>query len=191
MKKFLLHTCCAPCSIAVIEELKADFDVTVFFYNPNIHPQAEYLKRKEQVIKVCTEWNIKMVDADYDPKKWYEATRGMEQEPEGGSRCSVCFRLRMDKAAEYAKENNFDLWSSSLTFGRNKKSDVISPIGLSLQDKYGVEYYVEDWKKKGRQERSNQLVCDMNIYRQDYCGCAYSLRDKKLWEAKKKQEENL
>ena len=191
MQKFLLHTCCAPCSIAVIEELKADFDVTVFFYNPNIHPQAEYLKRKEQVIKVCTEWGIKMVDADYDPENWYEKVRGLEQESEGGSRCSLCFEMRMDKAAEYAKENNFDVWSSSLTFGRNKKSDVISPIGLSLQDKYGVDYYVEDWKKKGRQERSRQLVCDMNIYRQDYCGCAYSLRDKKLWEAKKKQEENL
>jgi len=90
----------------------------------------------------------------------------------------------MDVAAKYAKENKFDIWSSSLTFGRNKKSDVINPIGLSLQEKYGVEYYVEDWKKRGRQERSNQLVCDMNIYRQDYCGCAYSLRDKKLWEAK-------
>lgn len=184
MQKFLLHTCCAPCSIAVIEELKSQFEVTVFFYNPNIHPQAEYLKRKEQVIKVCTEWGIKMVDADYDTERWYEITQGLENEPESGKRCSLCFHMRMDKAAKYAKENNFDLWSSSLTFGRNKKSDVISPIGLSLQEKYGVEYFVEDWKKKGRQERSNQLVCDMNIYRQDYCGCAYSLRDKKLWEAK-------
>ncbi|HAO52284.1 TPA: hypothetical protein DCQ85_02335 [Candidatus Magasanikbacteria bacterium] len=189
MKKFLLHTCCAPCSIAVIEELKSQFDVTVFFYNPNIHPQAEYLKRKEQVIKVCTEWNITMVDADYDAERWFDITKGLENEPESGKRCPLCFRMRMDVAAKYAKENNFDIWSSSLTFGRNKKSDVISPIGLSLQEKYGVEYYVEDWKKKGRQERSNQLVCDMNIYRQDYCGCAYSLRDKKLWEINKKQEE--
>ncbi|MFA7315049.1 MAG: epoxyqueuosine reductase QueH [Candidatus Magasanikbacteria bacterium] len=188
MKKFLLHTCCAPCSIAIIEELKSQFDVTVFFYNPNIHPQTEYLKRKEQVIKVCKQWGIKMIDADYDPQNWYEKVRGLVQEPEGGNRCSICFEMRMAKAVQYAKENNFDIWSSSLTFGRNKRSDVINPIGLSLQEKYSVEYYDEDWKKKGRQERSNKLVGDMNIYRQDYCGCVYSLRDKKLWKAKIKEK---
>ncbi|OIO18291.1 MAG: recombinase [Candidatus Magasanikbacteria bacterium CG_4_10_14_0_8_um_filter_32_14] len=185
MKKFLLHTCCAPCSIAVIEELKDKFDLTVFFYNPNIHPQDEYLKRKEQVIKVCKSWNIKMVNADYDPENWYEKVRGLEQEPEGGSRCSICFEMRMTVVAQYTKKNNFDIWSSSLTFGRNKKSDVISPIGLKLEKIYGVKYYAEDWKKKGRQERGNKLANDLNIYRQDYCGCAYSLRDKKLKDLKK------
>lgn len=191
MKKFLLHTCCAPCSIAIIDELKLKYDLTIFFYNPNIYPEEEYFKRKAEVIKVCQEWGVGMVDFDYDQSSWDEAVKGLEHEPEMGARCPVCFRLRLERTAQYASENGFDIFSTSLTSGRNKKALIINPIGKHLAEKYGVEYLEEDWKKgrptsakasagkqESRQERANRLVNEMDIYRQDYCGCKYSLQHK-------------
>ena len=130
MNKFLLHTCCAPCSIAVIEEIKDKFNLTVFFYNPNIYPQSEYIKRKQGVIQVCEEWEIPMIDMDYEAKNWSKAISGLEHEPEGGRRCQVCFKFRLAKTADYAKQNNFKYFGTSLTSGRNKKSSVINPIGF-------------------------------------------------------------
>jgi len=175
MKKFLLHTCCAPCSVAIIDELKNKFNLTVFFYNPNIHPEKEYLKRKKYVKQVCVKWGVKMVDADYEVDKWNKAVVGLEKEPEMGKRCLVCFEIRLKKTAKYSADNNFDIFSTSLTSGRNKKADIINPIGMRLADKYNVEYLVEDWKKQGRQERANKMIDQQDIYRQDYCGCKYSI----------------
>ena len=186
--KFLLHVCCAPCSIAIIDELHKKFDLSVFFYNPNIHPEEEYLKRKNEVIKVCQEWGVPMFDCDhielekpfdsknivYDEKKWHEVVKGLEKEPEMGARCPVCFRMRLEKTADYAAKNNFDIFGTSLTTGRNKKSDVIHPIGLAVAKKYNLKFYEEDWKKGGRQEKGRKMISDRNIYRQDYCGCVYS-----------------
>lgn len=174
MSKLLLHTCCAPCSIAIIGELKAKFDLTVFFYNPNIYPEEEYLKRKKYVIQICDEWKIPMVDADYEVEKWKEAVKGLENEPEGGRRCEKCFKLRLERTAEYAKEHSFDVFSTSLTSGRNKKAEIINPIGEELGEKYGIEYYPEDWKKNGRQELARKMIEERGIYRQNYCGCIYS-----------------
>ena len=200
MSKFLLHTCCAPCSIAIIDELKSKYDLTVFFYNPNIYPESEYLKRKDEVVKVCEEWGVKMIDEDYEIEKWNEAVKGLENEPEMGARCTVCFKLRLERTAQYASENNFDIFSTSLTSGRNKKALIINPIGLELSKKYNVEYLVEDWKKAGRptsatsfakasevkkatagkqesrQEKATRLINERGVYRQDYCGCQYSLK---------------
>ena len=178
MEKFLLHTCCAPCSIAIVEELKDKFDLTVFFYNPNIFPEAEYLKRKEQVIKVCNEWGVKMVDQDYEHEKWRETVKGMEMEPEMGARCSACFSFRLANAVQYASENKFDYFDTSLTSGRNKKAQIIHPIAQFLADKFGIKFYGEDWKKGGRQERGRKMVIEKGIYRQNYCGCEFSLRDR-------------
>jgi len=177
MQKFLLHTCCAPCSIAIIDELHKKFILTVFFYNPNIYPEVEYLKRKKEVIRVCKKWGVKMIDEDYEVEEWNKKVKGFENEPEMGARCSVCFKMRLEKTAKYANENSFDLFATSLTSGRNKKADIINPIGKSLEEKYGVEYYEEDWKKGGRQEKGRELVNEMDIYRQDYCGCKYSVKD--------------
>ena len=173
-KKFLLHTCCAPCSIAVIDELKDLFDLTVFFYNPNIHPKAEYLKRKKYVIRVCNEWGVTMIDMDYEVEKWYEKTKGMEQEPEGGRRCYQCFDLRLSRTARYANEKSFDYFGTSLTSGRSKNSQVINELGFEIGKLYGVQFYNEDWKKKGREEKGRKMAEERNIYRQDYCGCIYS-----------------
>lgn len=176
MEKFLLHTCCAPCSIAIVDELKAKFELTVFFYNPNIHPVEEYLKRKAEVIKVCQEWVVPMVDMDYEVEEWHQKVgSGLELAVEGGPRCALCFHFRLAKTAEYAEANNFDYYGSSLTSGRNKKSEVINSIGDHLAKNHKIKFYDVDWKKGGRQEKGRQMVAERGIYRQDYCGCVYSI----------------
>jgi len=177
MLKFLLHTCCAPCSIAIIDELKDKFDLTVYFFNPNIYPEEEYLKRKKEVVKVCEEWGIKMVDKDDGQKEWKEAVSGLENEPEMGARCPVCFKVRLESTAKYASQNKFEWFGTSLTMGRNKKADVIHPIGIALAKKYGVKFFEEDWKKAGRQEKGRKMTEERGIYRQKYCGCRYSLEN--------------
>ncbi|MEK7680832.1 MAG: epoxyqueuosine reductase QueH [Patescibacteria group bacterium] len=178
MPKFLLHTCCAPCSIAVIDELKNQFGLTAFFYNPNIFPEDEYLKRKTEVKKICDEWGVKMADMDYEAAKWREAIKGFENEPEGGVRCCSCFKFRLARAAEYAKKNGFLWWGTTLTSGRNKKAEIIHPICKAFSKHYNLRFYEEDWKKKGRQEKAAKMVKEKGIYRQDYCGCEHSLKSK-------------
>ena len=174
--KFLLHTCCAPCSIAVIEELSAIFAVTVFFYNPNIYPREEYLKRKTEVIKICQEWQVSIVDLDYDAQEWHDKVdAGLEQEEEGGKRCELCFKFRLAKTVGYARDNCFKHWGTSLTMGRTKDSKIIGAIAKSFSDHYGIKYYDVDWKTKGRQEKSAKMVKERGIYRQKYCGCEYSM----------------
>lgn len=178
MEKFLLHVCCAPCSIAVIDELKNQFDLTVLFYNPNIFPEAEYLKRKAEVIKICSEWGIVMIDHDYEAEQWLDSVaKGLENEKEGGERCRLCFHFRLAKVAEYSAKNNFEIFGSTLTSGRNKKAAVIHPIGCELAKYYNIKFYDVDWKKGGRQEKSRNMIGERGIYRQDYCGCAYSMRN--------------
>jgi predicted adenine nucleotide alpha hydrolase (AANH) superfamily ATPase len=175
-EKFLLHVCCAPCGIAVIDELRGKYDLAVLFYNPNIYPEEEYLRRKREVIRVCEEWNIPMFDQDYEPERWDVAVKGLEAEPEGGLRCGACFRMRLFHTAEVAASRGFDRFGSTLTTGRNKKAIVITPIGEAAGKRSGVPYYPEDWKKHGREERSRAMVRERGIYRQNYCGCRYSQR---------------
>lgn len=177
MNKLLLHVCCAPCSIAIIDELKNQYDLTVFFYNPNIYPESEYLKRKQEVVKVCREWCVSMIDADYDNQNWGEAVKGLEDEPEQGKRCLVCFSWRFRRTAKYAKDNGFNIYASSLTSGRNKQALVINSIGENLAKEFGVDFLPVDWKKDGRQEKSRRMITERNIYRQNYCGCRFSITD--------------
>lgn len=178
-ERLLLHTCCAPCGIAVIDELRKVSDLSVLFYNPNIYPEEEYLKRKAEVMRVCEEWGVPMIDADYEPAVWDEAIRGLEAEPEGGKRCPVCFRQRLFRAAEIAAERGFPVFATTLTSGRNKRSDIISPIGHAAAAQAGVRFLAEDWKKGGRQEAARRMVCERGIYRQDYCGCRYSMSERR------------
>ena len=177
MQKLLLHVCCAPCSIVIIDELKDKYDLTAYFYNPNIYPESEYLKRKAEVVKVCKEWNIPMVDADYETEKWNNYVEGLENEPEGGKRCTKCFAMRLNKAGEYAKNKGFDIFATSLTSGRNKKADVIHPLAQDVAKKFGLKFLDIDWKQGGRQEKGRKMVADRKIYRQDYCGCRYSVKN--------------
>jgi len=174
-QKLLLHTCCAPCSITIIDELKKQYNLTVFFYNPNIQPEKEYLKRKKHVIDVCKEWEVDMIDKDYEVDEWNSLTKGLEKEPEiVGKRCPICFTMRLEKTAKYAKENDYDFFATSLTSGRNKKADIINTIGQDLAEKYNIKFLNEDWKKGGRQEKSNKMTEERGIYRQTYCGCIHS-----------------
>ncbi len=192
MQKLLLHTCCAPCSIVIIDELKSEYDLTVFFYNPNIHPEAEYVKRKKEVVKVCREWGVNMIDRDiqrllcindkrkhidnldYGQDEWHDKVKGLENEPEGGARCAQCFTMRLAKTAQYAKENNFDIFATSLSSGRNKKAILINAIAERHAKDCELEYLSGDWKKGGRQEKGREMIADRDIYRQNYCGCIHS-----------------
>jgi predicted adenine nucleotide alpha hydrolase (AANH) superfamily ATPase len=172
----LLHVCCAPCSIAVIDELRQHYSLTVLFYNPNIHPAAEYQRRKDGVIQVCDEWSIPMLDHDYNPQEWHDRVRGLEGEPEGGRRCGVCIGMRLSRVAQYAANYGFPMFATTLTSGRNKKAELITPIAEKAALSAGVRYLAADWKKGGREEKARKMIRERGIYRQNYCGCVYSLR---------------
>lgn len=173
----LLHICCAPCSIALLEELAAVYSVTGFFYNPNIFPQEEFEKRLSFAKNICAELGIPLIEEEYDPRAFNSAAAGLEREPEGGRRCVKCFRLRLNKTAEYAALHGFSFFASTLTSGRNKKADVINALGEQAARDKGGAFLAGDWKKGGRQERATTLAKDKLVYRQHYCGCCYSIRD--------------
>ena len=177
-KSVLLHTCCGPCSSACIERLHNDLDVTVYYYNPNIEPKDEYLKRKETQIGLLKELNIPYIDADYDNDNFREKVKGLELEPEGGARCPVCFKMRLDKTARVAKENNFDYFCTSLTVSPHKNSAIINLIGESVSKEVGIKYLYADFKKREGYKRSLELSREYNLYRQDYCGCLFSKGDR-------------
>lgn len=181
--KLLLHSCCATCSSAVIERLIERFDVVVFYYNPNIFPEEEYLKRKaEQIryIKILNEKfgedRIYFLDSDYDCESFYRAVRGLENEREGGARCPVCFELRLRKTGEVAKQNGFDLFSTTLTVSPHKNSEIILGIGRRLESELGIKFLDENFKKKDGYKRSIELSKENNLYRQNYCGCEFALK---------------
>lgn len=174
----LLHSCCAPCSSSVLELLQKYFDVTVFYYNPNIYPEDEFYKRSAEQEKFCREFfknhDIKVVVADFDSSEFYRATNGMQNEKEGGKRCSVCFRLRLQKTAEYAKKNGFEYFTTTLSVSPLKDAHRLNKTGEAMQKKYGVKYLYSDFKKRDGYKRSCDISSQMNMYRQDYCGCRYS-----------------
>ena len=182
-KKLLLHSCCGPCSTAVIERLSGDggYSISVFYYNPNITDEAEYLHRKSEQIRFLEELkkqgrNVEFIDADYDPETFLDAVKGLEEEPEGGARCSVCFELRLRKTAEYAAGHGFDCFDTTLTVSPYKNYDVISAIGRRVAAETGVEYLSGNYKKKDGYRRSVELSRQYGLYRQHFCGCGYSGR---------------
>lgn len=178
VENFLLHTCCAPCGIAVIDELRLKFHLSVLFFNPNIFPEEEYLKRKAEVVRVCTEWSVPMIDMDYAPEEWDARVKGLEREPEQGKRCFTCIGMRLDRSAREAKERGFSVFGTTLTMGSRKSARVIFPIGEAAARRYNLAFFAEDWKKKGRETVARQMVKERGIYRQNYCGCQYSIRQK-------------
>jgi len=171
----LLHACCAPCSSAVVERLAADYAITIYFYNPNIHPRTEYIKRRDELQCWCDQVaGITCVVADYVPRKWMEKVRGLEQEPERGRRCNRCFRLRLQHAAEYASVYNYDLFSTVLSISPHKRYERINRLGLALARRYGIDFYVANFKKQNGYKRSVEISRELNFYRQNYCGCVFS-----------------
>lgn len=179
--RVLLHVCCAPCSCEIIEGMKASgLDVRVFFYNPNIHPVEEYERRKAEVISFAKKADVPVVDADYDDKNWFERVKGLEEEPERGKRCSVCFAMRLERTALYAHEHDFPFIATSLSISRLKNQEQVHEAGFAAADRYaGVIFWDYNWRKKGGVDRGAAIAKRENFYRQNYCGCAYSLRDRK------------
>lgn len=180
--KLLLHSCCAPCSGEVMEALHASgIDYAIFFYNPNIHPEKEYLLRKEENIRFAEQHDIEFIDADYDTDNWFARAKGMEYEPERGIRCTMCFDMRFERTALYAKEHGYTLISSSLGISRWKDMNQINDCGHRAAAPYeGMEYWDYNWRKKGGSKRMIEISKRERFYQQEYCGCVYSLRDSNL-----------
>lgn len=174
MKKMLLHSCCGPCSTVVIERLKENFDVTVFYYNPNIEPKEEYEKRKAEQKKVCDHFGVPFLDFDYDNDGWHKFVEGLENEKEGGARCEKCFIYRLSRTAKFAKENNFDIFASTLSVSPHKNTNIINSVGEKLSEQFNIEFLPESFKKKDGYLRSINLSKELGLYRQNYCGCLYA-----------------
>lgn len=188
--KLLLHSCCAPCSGEVMEALHASaIDYTVFFYNPNIHPEKEYLIRKEENIRFAEKHHIPFVDADYDTDNWFERAKGMEDEPERGIRCTMCFDMRFERTALYAHEHDFKVFTSSLGISRWKNMQQINECGARAAAPYSdVVYWDHNWRKKGGSQRMIEISKREQFYQQEYCGCIYSLRDSNRWRRQNDRE---
>lgn len=172
----LLHSCCGPCSTQVIDFLKDYFNITIFYYNPNIEPIEEYLHRKEEQIRFINEYKeseINFLDCDYDNALFKKATLGLEKEPEGGARCNKCFYLRMQKTALTAKEQEYDYFGTTLTVSPHKNSSMINEIGEKISNDLNIKYIYGDFKKNDGYKKSIEFSKKYNLYRQDYCGCLY------------------
>ena len=184
--RLLLHCCCAPCSSYVTEYLHSYFRITVFFYNPNITEIEEYNKRKKELKRYLSEApygdEINWIDADYEPERFLEMAKGLEEEPERGKRCEGCFRLRLGKTAQAAKDGGYDLFCTTLSISPHKDAELLMAIGEELANKYGVSYLPSDFKKKNGYKRSIELSGEYNLYRQNYCGCRFSAKASKTME---------
>ncbi|MBR6133192.1 MAG: epoxyqueuosine reductase QueH [Bacilli bacterium] len=184
VKSILLHSCCAPCSSHVIDTLTKYFDITILYYNPNIEPYEEYERRKEEEKRFIREYpnvnKLDIIDCDYDNDKFISMSKGLENEPERGARCIKCYYLRMDYTANKCKELGYDYFGTTLTVSPYKDSNKLNEIGESLEKKYNVNYLYSDFKKNNGYKHSIELSKEYNLYRQDYCGCKYSKRDKEL-----------
>ena len=182
--KLLLHSCCAPCSTYVIEYLSDYFYITVFYYNPNIDDDQEYAKRAAEQQKLIgemgTKYPVKFVEGDYDVEKFLKMSEHLVDEPEGGKRCLACYSLRLNETAKYAKDHAYDYFTTTLSISPLKNASRLNEIGEALEKRLGVSYLSSDFKKKNGYKRSTELSRDHDLYRQDYCGCSYSKRDRIL-----------
>lgn len=178
----LLHSCCAPCSSYVLEYLSEYFRITVLYYNPNIYPESEYHTRAEEqkrfIATLPTRYPVDFIEGAYVPEDFYRCARGMEQLPEGGARCFACYRLRLEKAADTAKEKGCSFFASTLSISPLKNAEKLNEIGEQLAREYQVRWLPNDFKKKNGYKRSTELSREYGMYRQDYCGCVYSLRER-------------
>jgi len=172
--RMLLHTCCAPCSTYVLELLREVFDLTLYFYDPNIHPREEYEMRRDEMKGYAEKSSVAFVEGPYDVERWFELTKGHEADKEGSERCFLCYKVRLRESARFASENGFEYFGTVLSISPHKRADKINEIGLSLAAEYGISYLEADFKKKEGFKRSIVLSREHCLYRQDYCGCVYS-----------------
>ena len=185
-KRLLLHSCCAPCSSHCLSELSPQIGVTVLYYNPNLDCAGEYEKRKREQLRFLRETGLAdFLDCDYAPEDYLAAVRGLEEEKEGGARCAVCFRLRLERTAREAKARGFDYFATTLTVSPLKNAKLINTIGFAVAEEVGVKYLPSDFKKRGGYLHSVRLSEKYGLYRQDYCGCAFSKAERE------RQKENV
>ena len=181
--RLLLHSCCAPCSSYVLEYLSRYFEITVFYYNPNIYPPEEFGKRVEEqkrlIAQLPAEHPISFLDGPYEPERFYEMAKGLEQVPEGGARCFKCYRLRLTETAEMARAGKYDYFTTTLSISPLKNAEKLNEIGGQLAKDYGVDYLYSDFKKRNGYKRSTELSKEYGLYRQDYCGCVFSMRERR------------
>ena len=194
LPRLLLHSCCAPCSSYCLEYLCTYFAITVFYFNPNISMEAEYRHRVEEQKRLISAYNsqgkgieIQIIEGDYKPEAFFEIAKGYESCPEGGERCFRCFDLRLRETAKLAKEGQYDYFATTLTISPLKNAVKINEIGFELAGEYGVEWLPSDFKKKNGYKRSIELSAEYDLYRQDYCGCAYSKAER---EAQRRQDKS-
>lgn len=187
----LLHACCAPCSSYVLEYLAEHFNITVFFYNPNITEKEEYEKRKNELKRLIAEkpfrYPVKMIDGDYSPQIFFDMAKGMENIAEGGERCFLCYEIRLRETARLAKELDFEYFCTTLSVSPHKNAAKLNELGGRLSDEYKIPYLYSDFKKRNGYKRSIELSAQYGLYRQNYCGCIYS----RIQAEKKEQEKNF
>lgn len=188
--KLFLHSCCAPCSSYVLEYLSEYFEITVFYYNPNIYPPQEYEERareqKRLIEQFPARYPISYVEGKYDTRRFYEMAKGLEHIPEGGERCFRCYELRMREAAMLAKEGGYDFFTTTLSISPLKNAQKLNEIGEALQAELGIRHLPSDFKKKGGYQRSTQLSKEYELYRQNYCGCVFSKNEREKVEVSEK-----
>ena len=184
-KKMLLHMCCAPCAVYVVEQLREEYDVTGFFYNPNIQPKKEYDFRVVEVKKISERLGWDVIVGDYDMTEWFAAVKGLEHEPERGKRCSVCFRMRLRKTFELARDRGFDIVTSTLSISPYKATKQINAEGEALSKEFGIEFLPENFKKQNGFNIGKKMAMDLGIQHQNYCGCVFSKVEKILRERRK------
>ena len=188
--RLLLHSCCAPCSSYVLEYLSAYFQITVPYYNPNIYPEEEYWKRKDEQKRLTKELtaenSVKFMEASYCPDEFYGAVKGLEQIPEGGERCRASFSLRLKYTARQGAKEKFDYFTTTLTISPLKNAQVINAIGKAAGEEYGIAWLPSDFKKKDGYKRSIELSKEYGLYRQDYCGCVFSKKEREKFLAREK-----
>lgn len=181
--KLLIHSCCAPCSSYVLEYLSVYFKITVYYYNPNIYPEEEYARRvkeqKELIESMSLKNTVLFVAGKYEPQKYYELIKGHEEDVEGGDRCFICYRMRLEEAARVAKEGGYEFFTTTLSISPHKNAIKLNDIGEELASSYGVLYLPSDFKKRNGYKRSIELSNEHGLYRQDYCGCIFSKRARK------------
>jgi predicted adenine nucleotide alpha hydrolase (AANH) superfamily ATPase len=176
LKKMLLHVCCANCALYPYETLKNNFDVTLYFYNPNIDPKEEYYKRLDHAKKAAEKYGLTLIEGHYDKNTWLDMTYDYKDNPEGGDRCGICFYMRLEKTAVFAAENDYVIFATTLSVSPHKNSKIINSTGKMLSEKHEIEFFEADFKKQDGFKRTMQLSKELQLYRQNYCGCIYSIR---------------
>ena len=179
--RLALHACCAPCSSAVLERLNEAFEIELFYYNPNIAPEEEFRRRAEEARRLVSQMpleSVRVIEGPYDAERFYALVRGHEGDPEGGARCAICFEMRLRRTAEFAREIGADYFTTTLSISPLKDSQLLNELGARIAEEAGVRYLHSDFKKKDGYKRSCALSEEYGLYRQDYCGCAFSRRER-------------